>query len=77
MQDVGDAASPALALTATGALAADGRTYEAVTPAIFDCVKATSSAEHGTVYESTDGLSGTAVTSLPAPAQMMSLPPLP
>jgi hypothetical protein len=49
--------------SATVAAAADGRAYDAVTPAIFECVKTTSSAEHGTVYESADGLSGTAVTS--------------
>ncbi|MCW5715897.1 MAG: hypothetical protein KIT43_15405 [Bauldia sp.] len=52
----------AAAGTASAAFAADGRTYDAVTPAIFDCVKTTSSAEHGTVYESADGLSGMAVT---------------
>jgi hypothetical protein len=46
----------------TTALAADGRTFSAVTPGIFECVKASSSTEHGTVYESADGLSGTAVT---------------
>lgn len=51
-----------VACTATAAIASDARTYSAVTPAIFECVKATSSAEHGTVYESVDGLTGTAVT---------------
>ncbi len=52
----------ATAGAATGAAAADGRTYDAVTPAIFECVQAASSAEHGTVYESPDGLSGSAIT---------------
>jgi hypothetical protein len=54
----------ALALTAgaTGAAAADMRTYQGVTQASFDCVKSTSEIEHGTVYESADGRSGTATT---------------
>jgi len=56
------AAACAAAGSASNALAADGRTFSAVTPAIFECVKATSSAEHGTVYENVDGLAGTAVT---------------
>ena len=52
----------AVAGSASAAFAADGRTFSAVTPAILECVKTTSSSEHGTVYESADGLSGTAVT---------------
>lgn len=56
------AAASAVAGSASAAFAADGRTFSAVTPAIFECVKTSSSTEHGTVYESTDGLSGTAVT---------------
>lgn len=52
----------ALAAGTTGAAATDTRTYQGVTQAIFDCVKTTSEAQHGTVYASAGGLTGTATT---------------
>jgi hypothetical protein len=41
----------------------DAKSYNGVTPAIFDCVKKTSEAEHGTKY--TPGDKGTATTTTP------------
>jgi hypothetical protein len=38
------------------------RTYDNVTQKVFDCVKASSAREHGTVYEPANGLKGTATT---------------
>ncbi|MCC6735458.1 MAG: hypothetical protein IT534_04950 [Bauldia sp.] len=60
----GALAALALGASATGAAAASApRTFRDVTPAIFECVKATSEAQHGTIYDSADGLTGTATTS--------------
>jgi len=41
----------------------DSKTYHGVTQAIFDCVKETSTAKHGTVYDPADGNKGTSSTS--------------
>lgn len=38
------------------------QTFEGVTQAVFDCVKAASAKEHGTIYDPTDGPRGTATT---------------
>jgi len=41
------------------------KTWNGVTESIFDCVKATSNSQHGTVYNPSDGDQGTATTSTP------------
>lgn len=41
----------------------DSKTYHGVTQAVFDCVKTTSEAQHGTVYKPKDGNKGTSSTS--------------
>ena len=41
------------------------KVYHGVTQAIFDCVKATSYHQHGTVYTPADGNNGTSQTSGP------------
>ncbi len=38
------------------------RTFEAVTPAVFACVKAVSERDHGTIYSPQGGDRGTATT---------------
>jgi hypothetical protein len=54
-----------LAQAATAApAAADSKTFSGVTPAIFECVKATSKKEHNTDYISADGKKGQAVTNV-------------
>ena len=40
----------------------DCKTFNSVTPAIFDCVKKASAVEHGTVYDPPSGNTGTATT---------------
>jgi hypothetical protein len=41
---------------------ASSKTFNGVTQAVFDCVKARSSQEHGTAYEPAGALSGVAST---------------
>lgn len=41
------------------------KTFSPVTESVFSCVKATSSEEHGTVYDPPNGDQGTATTSTP------------
>ena len=48
----------------------DSKTYNGITQAIFDCVKQTSQAEHGTTY--TSGDKGTATTSTPVGSVVLS-----
>lgn len=38
------------------------KTFHGVSSAIFDCIKKTSSSQHGTEYKPSDGNSGTATT---------------
>lgn len=53
----------ALAQAAAAApVVADSKTFPGVTPAVFECVKATSKKEHNTDYISADGNKGEAVT---------------
>lgn len=53
----------ALAQPAAAApVVADSKTFSGVTPAVFECVKATSKKEHNTDYISADGNKGEAVT---------------
>lgn len=40
----------------------DSKTYYGVTQAVFDCVRATSEKEHGTVYAPPNGNTGTATS---------------
>lgn len=51
------------AAPASEAFAAESRTFNNVTPAVFDCVKRTSEAQQGTVYVETEANRGTATTS--------------
>lgn len=53
----------ALAQAAAAApVAADSKTFSGITPAVFECVKATSKKEHNTDYIAADGNKGEAVT---------------
>jgi hypothetical protein len=53
----------ALAQPAAAApVVADSKTFSGITPAVFECVKATSKKEHNTNYISADGNKGQAVT---------------
>lgn len=47
---------------AAAPVVADSKTFSGVTPAVFECVKATSKKEHDTDYISADGNKGEAVT---------------
>lgn len=47
---------------AAAPVVADSKTFSRVTPAVFECVKATSKKEHDTDYISADGNKGEAVT---------------
>jgi len=42
----------------------DTKTYPNITQSIFDCIKSTSVREHHTVYEPSDGVTGTATTKI-------------
>lgn len=53
----------AAVVSAGGARAADSQTFHGVTAAMFDCIKATSIAEHGTVYAPANAIAGSATTS--------------
>ena len=52
----------AAALQAGPAWAAESRVFPFVTPIAFECVKAISAREHGTIYEQLDPDRGTATT---------------
>jgi len=51
---------------------ANDRTFGGITPAIWECVKATSLKDHGTVYAPEGAIKGTAATSTPVGEVVLS-----